>query len=308
MKITVLSNAKQLKQRMAEFRRVVGKDIRESLKAHARVACVYLASRTQPFGDGEKPKAQGEGAVSRDIDKVYYTEKSEQLYNQVSNIAIRWYSVRERDANARDASVGRDPDWGQSQRARQRGDKIAEFQRRFKQYQASGNTTAIKRIVKHMKFKGILEDAFDSSYHKRARDPVSGRVKGTDQRTLVLGAERELENYRTRVMDRVGLTKAGWAVCAEAIPITGRVSVNTRGIPQWVTRHVGRASGRIVDNSNDARNPGVTMTNATPWASQVIPPKEAQKALDAAGKSYLAYMDIAIAETLKKTYELARTA
>jgi hypothetical protein len=308
MKITVLSNAKQLKQRMAEFRNVVGKDIRESLKAHARVACVYLASRTQPYGDGDKPKAQGEGAVSKDIDKVYYTQGSERLYNQVSNIAIRWYSVRERDANARDASKGRDPNWGQNERSRQRGDKVASFQSRFKSYQASGNTQAIKRIVKDMKFKGISEDGFDKSYHKNARDPVTGRVKGKDHRVLVLGAEGQLEDYRKQVMDRVGLTKAGWAVCAEAIPISGRVSVNTRGIPQWVTRHIGRASGRIVDSSSHPTAPGVQMTNATPWADRVIPPKEAQKALDAAGKSYLAYMDIAISEHLKKTYELASAA
>lgn len=293
---------------MTEFRKVVGKDIRESLKAHARVACVYLASRTQPWGDGDKAEAQGLQAVSRDIDKVYYTEKSEQLYNQVSNIAIRWYTAKEADANARDASVGRDPDWGQSERGRQRGDRIAAFQRRFKQYQESGNTAAITRIVKNMKFKGVLEDTFDSSYHKRARDPVTGRVKGKDHRVLVLGAQGEMEAYRARVMNRVGLTKAGWAVCAEAIPITGRVSVNTRGIPQWVTRNMGRASGRIVDGTNHSTSPGVTMTNATPWADHVIPPKEAQKALDEAGKNYLAYMDIAITETLKKTYELASAA
>lgn len=284
---------------MAEFRQVTGKEVRESLKAHARVACVYLASRTQPWGDGAKAEAQGLQAVSRDIDKVYYTEKSEQLYNQVSNIAIRWYIAKENDANARDASRGRDPDWGQSARGRQRGDRIAAFQRRFRQYQNSGNTEAIKRIVKDMKFRDVLEGTFDNSAHKRARDPISGRVKGKTERTLVLGAEAQLESYRNRVMDRVGLSKAGWAKCADAIPISGRVSVNTRGIPSWVTRNIGRASGNIQDNSNHATAPGVTMTNAVPWASHVIPPKEAQKALDEAGKNYLAYMDRYIAETLK---------
>ena len=307
MKITVLSNAKQLKQRMAEFRQVVGKDIRESLKAHARVACVNLAFRTQPFGEGAKAEAQGMGAVNRDINKVYYTEKSEALLKQVTSVAIRWHEAQAANANKREYRALVEKRFKDVKPRKDKSDQIRSFKSRFERYQASGNTTAIGKIVRDMKFRRVLFDEFDSGYHKRSRDPVTGTVKGKRvEKVLVLGAEGELQAYKDKVADRVGLTKAGWAVCAEAIPITGRVSANTRGIPQWVTRNMGRASGRIVDNSNDAQSPGVTMTNATPWASQVIPPKEAQKALDEAGKSYLAYMDIAIAETLKKTYELAR--
>lgn len=309
MKITVLSNAKKLKQRMAEFRNVVGKDIRESLKAHARVACVYLASRTQPFGDDAKAMLNGMGAVNRDINKVYYTEKSEALLKQVTSVAIRWYEAQAANANKREHRALLEKRFKDVKPRKDKSDQIRSFKARFERYQQSGNTTAIGKIVRDMKFRRVLFDEFDSGYHKRSRDPVDGTVKGERvEKVLVLGADAELQAYKDRVADRVGLTKAGWAVCAEAIPISGRVSVNTRGIPQWVTRNMGRASGRIVDGTAHPTAPGVQMTNATPWASEVIPPKEAQKALDAAGKSYLAYMDIAISEHLTKTYELASTA
>jgi hypothetical protein len=74
-----------------------------------------------------------------------------------------------------------------------------------------------------------------------------------------------------------------------------------REVPAWVKRNMGRASGRIQDNSSLEGSPHVVMTNATPWASDVIPPKEAEKALSEAAKGYKAYMDITIAETLRKT-------
>lgn len=305
MKITVISNAKELRARMAEFRKVVGQDIRESLKAHARVACVYLASRTQPWGDGDKPRKQGEGAVLRDINKVYYTEKSEALLNQVTSTAIRWYEAQKARATKRDTRALMEKRFSDVKPRKDKSELIRSFKARFERYQQSGNTTAIGQIVRDMKFKRVLFNEFDSSHHKRSRDPRDGTVKGNRvEKVLVLGADGELQAYKDRVFDRVGLTKAGWAACAEAIPISGRVSVNTRGIPQWVTRHLGRASGRIVDGSSHPTAPGVRMTNATPWASEVIPPKEAQKALDEAGKSYLTYMNTAILQTLNKTYEL----
>jgi len=300
MKITVTTDAPNLRKKMEEFRKVTGKDIRESLKAHARLACIYLTQRTQPFGNDDSAERKGLNRVSKDIDKVYYTEKSEKLYNQASNIAIRWYYAQEANANKREYRALVEKRFKDVRPRKSRGDLIASFQQRFKNYQANGNTEAIKTIVKAFKFKGILEGTFDSSYHEQSRNN-KGRVSGDIKRTLVLGAENQLEAYRTRKMDHVGLSKAGWAVCADAIPVTGRVSSNVREVPAWVKRNMGRASGRIQDNSSLEGSPHVVMTNATPWASTVIPPNEAEKALSEAAKGYKAYMDITIAETLRKT-------
>jgi len=308
MKITAVTDANKLRKRMEEFRQITGKEIGESLKAHARLACMNLMYRTQPFGDAAKAEAAGLSATSKDIDKVYYRQNSEALYGQVSNIAIRWYEAKEARNTEREAKALRERRFSDVKPRKSKSDRIRDFRARFKNYQDSGNTTAIGDIVKDMKFKNVLFDTFDPSYHKRSRDPKTGRVKGKVERVLVLGADSELNDYYNKKMDLVGFSKAGWVKCAEAIPIKGRVSSNTREAPAWVKRNLGRAMGNIQNNAdNNLKNPHVLMTNATPWASQIIPPKEAKRALDDAADNYQTYMTTYIAETLKKQ-RLARSA
>jgi hypothetical protein len=300
MKITAVTDAGKLAKTMREFREITGKEIGESLKAHARVACIYLSQRTQPWGHTDKAEAQGSAAVNRDINKVYYRATDEAFYNQASNIVIRWYYAQEAKGTERERRALLEQRYNDVKPTKSRGDRIASFQRRFKNYQAANNTDALAYIAKCFKFKRVLVNEFDPGYHQRSRNS-KGRVDGKAEKTLVIGVDSELNAYYNRKMDLVGLSKAGWAKCADAIPITGRVSSNVREVPAWVKRNMGRASGHIQDNSANPKSPNVVMTNATPWASDVIPPKEAQKALDEATKNYQTYMTTYIFETLRKT-------
>ena len=79
-----------------------------------------------------------------------------------------------------------------------------------------------------------------------------------------------------------------------------RASSATRGIPQWVTRNKGRASGAIADNSGVEGNPSIQMRNATPWCSAVLTEASAKDALRIAREKFAAFMNTQIKYELKK--------
>ena len=144
-------------------------------------------------------------------------------------------------------------------------------------------------------------DSIDPQIHQQARTQRRKRVKkraGT--MSLFLGPRSELQAYVEKQQKKVGMTKAGWAVCAEKIPVR-RASSATRGIPQWVTRNKSRAAASsIVDESEDEDNPRVTMTNAIPWTSECLTDSQARAALNIARVKFVKYMNIQIKYELKK--------
>ena len=168
-------------------------------------------------------------------------------------------------------------------------------------YQMENNTGALARIAADLGFKDYALDTFDSSRHRASRNS-RGRVHGAKSQ-LIIGAEDQLEKYITYTQRKVGLTKAGWAKCADLIPLS-RTSSATRGIPQWVTRNKSRATGFIKDNSFHPVNPKVQMTNTTPWTSNVLTPKQAQNALNLARDNFVKYMNQTIKGTLRAQAKL----
>lgn len=279
MKITAMTDTSDLRGRLAEYGRIVGKETGESVRQFARVACVNLATETQPFGKDTSAKEQGETAVARDIYKVYYPATGSKFLKQATAIANNYNSRTNAGEGANE-----------------------KFKNRMLRYQMENNTAALAKIAADLGFTDVSLDTFDSARHKGSRDR-RGRVRGAKPQ-LVIGAEDQLEKYVADTQKKVGLTKAGWAKCAEAIPLN-RTSSATRGIPQWVTRNKGRASGYISDMSADPANPRVKMTNATPWCSLVLTPAQAQKALTLARDNFVKYMNQAIKGTLRTQAKLA---
>lgn len=278
MKITAMTDTSDLRGRLQEYVAITGREMGESVRQFARVACVNLATETQPFGKDDAAKAKGETAVARDIYKVYYPATGSKFLNQATRIAENYYGR----SNAKEGT----------------SDK---FKNRMLRYQMENNSEALAKIAADFGFTDVALDTFDAGRHKENRDR-RGRVRGAKPQ-LIIGAEDQLEKYVAKTQKKVGLTKAGWAVCAEAIPLT-RASSATRGIPQWVTRNKGRASGRINNQSNDPSNPRVSMTNATPWTSQVLTPGQAFQALQLARDNFLKYMNTAIKKTLREQVKL----
>lgn len=273
-----MTDTSDLRGRLTEFSRIVGKETSESVRQFARVACVNLATETQPFGKDADGKAKGETAVARDIYNVYYPATGYKFHKQATKIAEHYYA-----------------------KTKASGSSSSSFQDRLTRYQMENNTGALARIAADLGFKDVALDTFDPSRHKERRDKRGRTRPGKGQ--LIIGGEDQLEKYVEQTQRKVGLTKAGWAVCAEAIPLN-RVSSATRGIPQWVTRNMSRASGRISDQSRDPANPRVTMTNSTPWTSLVLTPAQAKGALDLARDNFVKYMNTAIKQTLRAQVKL----
>jgi len=277
MKITAMSDTSDLRGRLDEFAKIVGKEKSEAVRQFARVACVNLATETQPFGKDADGKAKGETAVARDIYKVYYPATGAKFLNQAVRVA-----------EAYEAKTGKSK-------------SADKFKNRMLGYQMANDSAALTKIARDMKFRDVALDTFDSARHKGSRDK-RGRVRNAKPQ-LVIGGEDQLERYVEQTQRKVGLTKAGWAKCAEAIPLN-RASSATRGIPQWVTRNMSRASGRISDQSSNPSNPKVIMTNATPWTSIVLTPARAKVALQLARDNFIKYMNTAIKQTLRAQVKL----
>lgn len=279
MKISAMADTSDLTNRLKAFSEVVGKETSEAVKQFARKACIYLAVQTQPFGKDEAAQAKGETAVASDIYKVYLPATGSKFNKAATRIAEN-YNAKKGNANPVTSS---------------------KFQNRLTRYQMENNTGALTRIATSMKFRDIALDSFDRQRHRDRRGP-RGTVRPGKQQ-LIIGAEDELENYIEYTQRKVGLVKAGWGKCAELIKLK-RVSSSTRELPKWITRNLFRATGTVLDDSGNETNPKLTMTNTTPWTSNVLTPTAAKYALDLARKNFIEYMNTAIKKTLRNAVKL----
>jgi hypothetical protein len=277
MKISAMTDTADLRGRLATYAQIVGKETSEAVRQFARVACVNLATNTQPFGSGKGDREPGEKAVEVDISKVFYTPQDGGFGNTLKEI------------------VG----------ASKRSDVAKQkFNTRIDGYIQSNNLAAITKLARDFGWRGTLFDEVDPSLHQNARRSPRGRVsKRRGAMHMIIGGNEALAEYKAKQKHKVGLTKAGWAKCATMIPLK-RASSPTRGIPQWVTRHLGRASGSIVDNSYVQDNPSVTMTNGTPWTSQVLSESSARDAMQIARHKFVQYMNHQIRYELRAQAKL----
>lgn len=287
-----MTDTRDLRGRMELWASLVKKETSQGLKQFARVACVNLANTTQPYsqkGDKGAGRELGEKAVEVDISKVFYSpEPYGGFVNGLSEAAHESFLAR-----AARSKRGFDADAA-----------TLAFTNRVNGYAASGNTAALRKLAKDFNWQGVL-DQVDPALHQAARRPPRMKVGKSDTKMyLVIGGKKTgIAAYIKQVQKKVGLTKAGWAKCAELIPLD-RVSSVTRDIPAWVTRNIGRASGHIVDQSAARGNPKVQMTNATPWASQCISPSQAVVALNLARNKFVEYMNRQIKYELRQQAKL----
>jgi hypothetical protein len=283
MKITSKTDTLDLRNKLKMYAEIVGKDAAEALRRHARLAAVDLSNSTTPFsrgaGGSQKAKGLGEGAVQRDILKVYYPATGSKFRSMATRIA-RGSIIKKGGKNASAA-----------------GEK---FKERLLRYQMSDDTAALAKIAADMQFKDFMLDRFDPSKHTRARGR-GGKVHNVTP-TLVIGAEREMEKYIANTQKKVGLTKAGFALVAQKIPTNNKGNPMS-GIPAWVKRHIGRASGRMEDFTQGGllnRNIRVRMTNSTPWASDTITNSQITHSLQSTRKRFIKYMNAQIRYELKR--------
>jgi hypothetical protein len=229
--------ATKLENILDDYAKIREQTIPDAVVANARLLCVELARRTQPFGDDEKAKLTGEGRTGKDIGKIIKTEQ------QLTDMALEVDSEKIRN--------------------------------RLLFLISGGRFDVVERIFTKIGFLNtwggmeIISAGAIKSTHNASR-LTSGRTRSRGYK-LNIAKQGDLESYIADVIKRVGLSKAGWASCAKQLPQVVKGAM-TRGIPRWVTRH--SSSGSVQDNSRNLKNPSVVLTNLIPWASRVIPEKE----------------------------------
>jgi hypothetical protein len=212
------------------------KTMPEALRINARLLCVELARRTQPFGKDESAKKSGESAVARDLlgGKKRYgifaplTDFLQQNAEANSTGTIRLFAKKDGTVYGTDKA-------------------------HFRQFATASSMRAIHK-------KAFVNGRASSA---GTGDRRIGRWVFIDKYFVPGGV---LNSYLESVKAKVGIAKSGWAACAKQIKSTTKGSA-TRGIPRWVTRHLGDYGlGLVQDNADNADNPSITLTNTAKHA------------------------------------------
>jgi hypothetical protein len=266
-------DATKFEEIMKDYAEIVEKTIPDAVALSARLLCVELARRTQPFGNSENVKKTGEKAIVRDLLGRGGSGTTRAGLFMGSNASedegFKYYAE---GPNVR-LFISKDGHAYGTDKTFFRPDASHQEMRTF--------------------HKGKFVNGKMSSAGSRTRDV--GRWKFVEK--MVVGKDT-LKAYVDKQILKVGWVKSAWAACANELPsvISGRA---TREIPAWVTRHDSPNSD-VVNLLSDKKNPRVRMTNHTSYASQVCPPGEQLKASQVVVAKMKKQMNI-ILKTRQKT-------
>jgi hypothetical protein len=198
---------------LKDYSGILEKTIPDCVALNARLLCVELARRTQPFGT----KAEsGIGRVEKDIGKIIKTnEKLDEMVAMVSTEKIR-----------------------------------NRLQNLLKAKRYDVLKAILERIGFLNKWGGLEVTGNFKEVHKANRNVTTGRTRNKGDKLYI--AEGNLPAYIEDATKRVGIAKSGWARCAEQLPTVIGGSM-TRGIPDWVasqTKGRGEVTNNLTDAKN----------------------------------------------------------
>jgi hypothetical protein len=220
---------------MEKYAEIRKKTIPDSIRIHARLLCVELSMRTQPFGKDDRGLNNGEAAITRDL--VGKAMQRAGLFGIVSGNHTKYKTGNVRLFVFGGHAYGTDKTF----------------------YKPDASIDEMRSFHRRHFVNGKVSSA-------GSRTIDTGRWKFVEKMYV---NKATLDSYLDKVKKKVGIAKSGWASCANQIPkvIAGSM---TRGIPPWVTRHQ-KNNGSISDNSENPNNPTIVLRNTTPYASDTIP-------------------------------------
>jgi hypothetical protein len=242
----------KFEQIMADYAEIREVTIPDAVMLNARLLCVELARRTQPFGDNNKARETGEKAITGDL---IGRKRRVGIFGAIGAAmseegGYSWYKTGD---NVR-LFVGKD------------GFAYGTEKMMFR---PDASTSEMRAFHKKNFVNGKM-----SSAGSKARN--IGRWKFLDKMFV---SKETLDEYIQKAIKKVGIAKAGWANCALQLKKVNKGKL-TQGIPPWVMRHTADfKNGNTQDLTSDIKNPRVVMTNTTPWANNVIPASEQLNAL-----------------------------
>ena len=246
----------KFKQIMADYATIREVTIPDAVSLNARLLCVELARRTQPFGDNNKARETGEKAITGDL---IGRKRRVGIFGAIGAAmseegGYSWYKT---------------------------GDNVRLFV----------GKDGFAYGTEKMMFRPDASTSEMRAFHKK--NFVNGKMSSAGSKTRNIGrwkfldkmfvSKETLDEYIQKAIKKVGIAKAGWANCALQLKKVNKGKL-TQGIPPWVMRHTGDfKNGNTQDLTSDIKNPRVVMTNTTPWADNVIPASEQLNALSVVG-------------------------
>ena len=241
-----LENLK-FEQIMKDYATILETTIPDAVHLNARLLCVEFARRTQPFGNKTGEEKIGEKAISRDLlgrgggikgknragifAPLTPFMQEHALFNNTSE-NIRLFARKDGTVYGTDRA----------------------------HFMPDASTSTIRGIHKSNFVNGRMSAAGGDT-----RD--IGRWKFINRYFVMPDT---LKDYIAIQHAKVGIAKSGWAYCATLLKkiVSGSL---TRGIPAWVTRHIGDyGNGRVTDNTGSLDHPHVILTNTSKYADKVL--------------------------------------
>ena len=227
----------KFEQIMKDYATIREVTIPDAVMLNARLLCVELARRTQPFGDKQE---SGTIRVKNDIGKII--KNTEQLDEYADRVG--------------------------SQRIK------ARLKALIKSGRFDIVETILRNIGFLNKWTGmeVISGSKMKSVHNQARNKTTGRTKSRGSK-LFIASDSDHATYIEEVQKRVGISKGGWADCATQLKKVNKGSLLSN-FPKWVIKAMRSGSGKVKDMTSDLKNPRVEMTNDIPWARNVITKSE----------------------------------
>ena len=237
----------KFKQILEEYSQIRKVTIPDSVIFNARLLCVELSRRTQPFGN-EKAKQVGEKAIVKDL-----------LGRNMQRAGIFSVIGQAIGNNYEEYSTGNVRLF-----VRKDGSVYGTDKSHFRPDATEGDMRSFhKRFFKNGKM---------SSAGSRTRD--IGRWKFIEKMFVNQGA---MDSYLEARYRTVGWAKAGWAACAKELRSVFTGSA-VKGIPEFV-RKLDSYHSDVTDNTSNLKEPSVTLTNTTPYIDRILPVTEQLNAL-----------------------------
>ena len=237
----------KFEQIMKDYATIREVTIPDAVSLNARLLCVELARRTQPFGDNNKARETGEKAITGDL---IGRKRRVGIFGAIGAAmseegGYSWYKT---------------------------GDNVRLFV----------GKDGFAYGTEKMMFRPDASTSEMRAFHKK--NFVNGKMSSAGSKTRNIGrwkfldkmfvSKETLDEYIQKAIKKVGIAKAGWANCALQLKKVNKGKL-TASIPPWVIRHTADfKNGNTQDLTSDIKNPRVVMTNTTPWASSVIPSSE----------------------------------
>jgi hypothetical protein len=245
---------------LLNFYRHSQKSLSEVIRSQARLVATNLVFQTQPFGGSKavtgqdaSGKALGEGAVHRDIRKVY--KLSSDIFQDVARTSVN-------------AARG--------------------FVKLIKDRKLDEAKKILTRInLPHSLSLAFVQEFDGGQSHREALAPIPRRprIRRAQNPLSIVPNAAPLKNYIKEVQKRVGIAKSGWAACAIALGGTrgrsGAEGNEQQSVPAWVKRHAGgKGGGTVIDRSMSLGDAFVDMINHVPWIANCLNAGQQQRALD----------------------------